>query len=336
MRMSELARLAGVSSSTVSRALAGHPMIPEATRKAIQAIAIEHGYVINRAARNLRQSQTQTIAVATPLGHEREQLISDPFFLHLFGHLADEISRQGYDILLVREPSPDSTWLDRLIRSQRADGFIIIGQSDQHAILNQAAETFLPLVVFGSEIPGQRYCSVGSDNFVGGELATRHLLSCGRRRIMFLGPAELPQIDLRLAGYRAALHAQGYESDDALVLPAHFTGDSAYEQVRDALEQGTGFDAIFAASDGIALSAIRALEAAGRRCPEDVAVVGFDDSDVASHARPALSSIRQDLGGIAKDLVARLFKRLEGEETPSATLPVQLIVRDSAPSCLAG
>jgi len=332
VKMTDIARIAGVSSSTVSRALADHPAIPEATRTSIQALARDHGYVVNRAARNLRQSQTQTIAVAVPLGHEREQLISDPFFLRLFGHLADEISRRRYDILLVREPSPDAHWLGRLVRSQRADGFIIVGQSDQHEALNLAARHYRPLVVFGSELPDQIYCSVGSDNFEGGRLATKHLLNSGRRRILFVGPSELPQIDLRLDGYRRSLSDHGLRVDDNLIVPAHFTGPSAYDSVRALLDKNIAFDGVFAASDGIALSAIRALEDAGKRCPEDVSVVGFDDSDVASQSHPALSSVRQDVPGIATSLVDNLFRRVEGADTSSVTLPVQLMLRASAPA----
>ncbi|WP_282950370.1 LacI family DNA-binding transcriptional regulator [Sphingopyxis sp. Geo24] len=331
MKMADLARMAGVSSSTVSRALADHPAIPEATRTSIRDLAAKHGYVVNRAARNLRQSQTRTIAVAVPLGHEREQLISDPFFLRLFGYLADEISQRRYDILLVREPSPDAHWLGRLVRSQRADGFIIVGQSNQHKALNLAAGVYRPLVVFGSELPGQAYCSVGSDNFEGGRLATDHLLRSGRKRLLFVGPAELPQIDLRLEGYIKAHGDRGLPVDPGLILPAHFTGTSAYDQVRHATSSGLAFDGVFAASDGIALSAIRALEASGLRCPEDVSVVGFDDSDLASQSRPALTTVRQNVPGIAAALVDHLFRRLEGQQTVSSVLPVNLVVRESAP-----
>jgi len=336
MKMSDIAQIAGVSTSTVSRALADHPTIPEKTRKAIQAVASEHGYVINRSARSLRQSQTQTIAVAVPLGHEREQLISDPFFLRLFGHLADEISKRGYDILLVREPSPDASWLDNLIRSQRADGLVIVGQSDQHDALNAAARNFLPLVVFGAPLPAQIYCSIGSDNLEGGRLAADHLFHSGRRRILFVGPAELPQIDLRLAGFRQSLEDNGHELDEGLVLPAHFTGSSAYEEVSKALAGGLSFDAVFAASDGIALSVIKAIEDAGRSCPEDVAVVGFDDSDIAAQSRPSLTTVRQDFPRIAATLVDHLFMRMKGQEAATSTLPVQLIVRESAPALPSG
>jgi len=332
LKMSDIARIAGVSTSTVSRALSDHPSIPLATKREIQAIASEHDYVINRSAKSLRQSQTQTIAIAVPLGHEREQLISDPFFLRLFGHLADEITSRRYDVLLVRDPSPGADWLGQLIRSQRADGFIIVGQSDQHDALNRAAKSFPPMIVLGSQLSQQQYCSVGSDNFEGGRIATEHLLQSGRLHILFVGPAELPQIDRRLDGYRKALRDHGREFEEDLVLPAHFTGDSAFEQVREALHNGIKFDAIFAASDGIALSAIRAINATGRRCPEDISVVGFDDSDIALHASPPLSTVRQNLPELATTIVDLLFQRMSGIYTPSKTLPVQLVVRESSTS----
>lgn len=332
MKMSDIARLAGVSTSTVSRALADHASIPEATRKAIQALADEHGYVINRAAQNLRQSQTKTIAVVASLGHEQQQMISDPFFLRLFGCLSDEIVKRGYDVLLVYDKAPNSDWLDRLIRSQRADGFIIAGQSDQHVALNRAAEHYLPMIVAGSQIPKQKYCSVGSDDFAGGRIATDHLLRSGRRRILFIGPADLPQIDRRLEGYRASLGEYGIKTDPALCLPARFTGHSAYEQTRHAITSGIKFDAVFAASDGIAMSAIRAVEEFGRRCPQDVAVVGFDDSDFALQSRPQLTTIRQDVQRLAATAVELLFQRLSGRQTRSRIIPVELVVRDSAPT----
>lgn len=329
VKMKDLARIAGVSSSTISRALSNHFSIPEETRESIRRLADEHGYVINNSARNFRQSQTRTIALALPLGHEQEQLISDPFFLRLFGNLADEITKRGFDVLLVREPSPEEGWLERLVRSNRADGYIIIGQSTQHDALNAAAQEFLPLVVGGSPLPGQLYCTVGSDNFTGGRIATEHLIGLGRRRILFLGPVELPQIDLRLDGYKAALKEHDLRVDDKLILDAHFTGTSAFDRVLKAHADEQSFDAIFAASDGIAISAIRALDSLGLRCPQDVAVVGFDDSDIALQARPLLTTIRQDIACMAAKMVELLFQRLDGLETVSETLPVELVIRDS-------
>ncbi len=332
LKMADIARLAGVSASTVSRALAGNARIPEQTREAIEAIANEHGYVINRSARNLRQSLTRTVCVAVPLGHETDQLVTDPFFLRLFGHMADAIGLRRHDTLLVREPSPDPLWLQRLIRSQRADGYIIVGQSDQHDALNLAASNFLPMVVGGSELADQLYCSVGSDNYGGGRLATEHLLRTGRRRILFVGPATLPQIDRRFTGYVDTLAHHGIDYDPACLLDVHFNRGEVYDRVAEALRSGLMFDAVFAASDAIAWAAIRAIEAAGLRCPADVAVVGFDDTEVALQSRPSLTTVRQNVAAVAETLVDRLFQRMDGVDTTSAVLPVELIVRDSAPA----
>lgn len=331
LKMSDIARLAGVSVSTVSRALADHGTIPKSTKDAIKKLAAEHGYVINQSARSLRQSRTLTIGIAIPLGHETEQMISDPFFLQLFGRIADEITKRDYDVLLIRNPSPATGWLTRLIQSQRADGYIVMGQSDQHQVLNESARSFLPLVVWGAHLPEQSYCSVGSDNVGGARAAVDHLARSGRRRIAFLGAADVPEIAMRLAGYKAGLARAGLPFDEELVLPAHFTGETAFAAIQDLIERRVPFDSVFAASDMMALSALKALEASGLRCPEEVAVVGFDDLDVAEHARPALTTVNQDLERGAATLVEFLFRRMKGEETPSATLPVRLVVRNSAP-----
>ncbi len=331
LKMADIARLAGVSTSTVSRALAESPAIPLKTRHEIQRIAAENGYVINQAAQRLRSNRTRTIGVAIPLGHEADQLISDPFFLQLFGHIADEVSLRSFDVLLSRVPSPKPGWLVRHVQSQKADGYIIVGQSDQHEELNAAARAFLPLVVWGAHLPEQAYCSVGSDNVGGGRAAVDRLIETGRRRIVFLGAAPLPEIQMRLQGYRTGLERAGLPVDPELILPAHFTGDTALAAVQDLISRGVQFDAIFAASDVIALSALRALQASGVSVPDQVAVVGFDDLELAQHSHPRLTTIRQDLKRGAATVVEFLFRRMAGEETPSATLPIALVERDSTP-----
>jgi DNA-binding LacI/PurR family transcriptional regulator len=329
IKMADIARLAGVSVSTVSRALAGSSLVPTAKREEILAIAQAQGYVINEQARNLRLKKTRTIGVVIPLGHEVGQLISDPFFIELFGRLADEITARDYNVLLSKVAKPEPGWLDRLIQSQRTDGLIVIGQSDQHEALNNTARTHLPLVVWGAHMPNQIYCSVGSDNIGGGYTAVRHLIRQGRRRIAFLGMADVPEVSLRREGYLRALSEAGITADPALMEPAHFTLDTAYDSMRHLIDSGIGFDAVFAVSDVIAIAAIKALAAAGRRVPEDVAVIGFDDITVAAYSSPPLTSVRQDLARGARVMVDLLFRRMEGEDTPSATMPAELVVRRS-------
>ncbi len=134
---------------------------------------------------------------------------------------------------------------------------------------------------------------------------------------------------MRLNGYKGALQRAGLSIDERLIVPAHFTGEFAYAAVQELLSRGVKFDAIFAASDVIALSALKALQTSGLSCPEDVAVIGFDDLDIAEHSHPPLTTVRQDLRRGASTLVEFLFNRMAGEVTPSATLPIELIVRQS-------
>src|SRR5690606_15187315 len=148
-KMADVARIAGVHVSTVSRALAGSPLVESRMRDAILKIAAEHGYVVNRAARNLRTSRTQTLSVAIPLAHERDQALTDPFFTDMLGRLADEITRRGYGMYLEKILPPMDDWLPQLIASPRSDGIIVIGQSTEHEVLQRAAATYAPLIVWG-------------------------------------------------------------------------------------------------------------------------------------------------------------------------------------------
>lgn len=329
VKMADIARIAGVSVSTVSRALAGNALVPKPKRDEILAIAERQGYVVNESARNLRLKKTRTIAVAIPLGHEAGQLISDPFFIELFGRLADEITARGHNVLLTKVVQPTAGWLDRLIQSGRSDGLLVIGQSDQHMVLNAASRGYLPLVVWGAHLPNQLYCSVGSDNIGGARSAVEHLLRLGRRRIAFLGMADVPEVRLRREGYLRALADAGVPAVPELMAPAHFTVETAYDAVVGLLDSSTEFDAVFAASDVIAMATIKALCAAGRRVPEDVAVVGFDDISLSGHFNPPLTTVRQDLARGARVMVDLLFRRMAGEDTPSATMAADLVIRRS-------
>jgi DNA-binding LacI/PurR family transcriptional regulator len=329
-KMADIARLAGVHSSTVSRALAGSPLVARKKREQILKLACERGYVINSSASNLRRRRTQTISVAIPLGHEAGQALTDPFFMEMLGHLADEITQRGYGMFLQKILPPMDNWLSHLIASQRADGIIIVGQSTEHAAIEAAAANYQPLVVWGGHLAHQSYCAVGTDNMGGGRVIVEHLLRTGRRRILFLGDASIPEIKLRHEGYRYALaHAPAGTAKERIV-PAHLTAEAAYEAMRAYIGSGGGFDAVFAAMDVIALSAIRAITAAGLTVPRDVAVVGFDDIAMAAHFNPTLTTMRQDIARGARMLVDMLFRRLNGEATPSATMPAELIVRESS------
>lgn len=329
-KMADIAKLAGVHVSTVSRALAGNPLVTKKVRDQIIKLARERGYSVNSAARNLRLRRTQTISVVIPLGHEAGQALTDPFFVEMLGHLADEITQRGYGMFLQKILPPMDDWLPKLIASHRADGIIIVGQSTEHAAIEAAASSYQPMVVWGGHLERQSYCAVGTDNMGGGRVVVEHLIRTGRRRIVFLGDPTIPEIKLRHEGYKHALaHAPRGTARDRIV-PAHLTSDAAYEAMRAFIREDGEFDAVFGATDVIALSAIRAITASGLTVPGDVSVVGFDDIAMAAHVNPTLTTMRQDLPRGARMLVDLLMRRLNGEDTPSATMPAELIVRESS------
>ncbi len=328
--ITDLARLAGVSAGTVSRALADSTLIAKSTRERIQALAREHDFRPNVLARNLRTKRAGAIGVLIPLGHETGQHISDPFFITLLGHLADALTERGHDLLLSRVIPTDPNWLSHVVDSGRVDGVILIGQSDQSAVIDDVAARYLPLVAWGANLEGQVHCSVGSDNRRGGFLATRHLVERGAKRFAFLGDPVAPEIAERLAGARKALNDAAM-GDALTILPAHLTAETAHPAISAWLEELDDVpDGIIAASDVIALSALRAFSERGFTVPDDVRVIGYDDLPLANQATPPLTTIRQDMVAGAAHLVDLLFRRIGGEKAESIVLEPQLIIRGSS------
>ncbi len=325
LKMADIARMAGVSVSSVSRALAGSPLIPEALRDRINTLARENGYVVNQAARALRLQTTHTIGLILPLGHEVGQMVSDPFLLGLVGALADEVMARGYDLLLSRVTPKESGWLRELTRSNRFDGVLVLGQSDQHAELDEAARDYPNMVVWGEFLRGQRYCSVGVNNQTAAFRAVDHMLKGGCRDILFLGPTGVPEADSRYAGYAEALAASPFHPGEPIACETRFLVHHAHEVVADLIVQKHRFDGLFCASDCIAQGALTALREAGIRVPADVAVCGFDDIGLAEGL--GLTTVRQDRGLGARHMVDLLFRRMAGETTAPMRMTGDLVIR---------
>lgn len=325
--LDDLARATGLSKSTVSRALAGNPVIALATRQRVCDLAAQHGFAINQTARALRSGRAGAISVVLPLGHETGQHPSDPFFITMLGHLADALTDRGQELLLSRVIPTDDRWLERIVASGRTDGVIIIGQSDQTAAIDRVAAHYQPMVIWGERLQAQAYCSVGTDNRRGGTLAAEHLIAGGRRHLAFYGNTAVPEVEQRLAGYAAACTAAGLPQR---VVPVPMTPEAAYAAVAADLAGGWPIDGIVAASDTIAMMAIRALAERQLAVPADVGIVGYDDVIMAAHTNPPLTTIRQDLKRGADLLVDLLFRRMAGENTASVVLPPELVVRGSS------
>ncbi len=328
--IAELAHLAGVSPGTVSRALSDSGMISAKTRERIKALAREYDFRPSAMARNLRIQRTGAIGVVIPLGHETGQHISDPFFMTMLGLLADALTERGYDLVLSRVIPAGDEWLDRIVDAGRVDGVIVIGQSDQSAALDRVAARYRPLVVWGGYVPGQVHCSVGSDNRLGGELATRHLIAQGCRRIAFFGDDRALEIAQRLEGCRAAMTAAGI-GDQLTVFPAQLVAETTQPDIAEYLgEHAARPQGIVAASDVVAMRALRALAEFGIAVPDDVRVMGFDDLAIAEHMVPRLSTVRQDLDSGARHLIDALFRRMAGEATDSVVMAPEIVIRMSA------
>lgn len=324
----QLAQLAGVSVSTVSRSLAGNTLIAEATRRRIVELAREHGFQVNQAARNLRLRRTGAIGVVLPLGHEAEQHLSDPFFMSLLGPLADAIADRGHDLLLSRVIPKDDRWLDAIVDAGRVDGVVVIGQSDQMEAIERVAGRYAPMVVWGANVPGATQTTVGSDNVAGGRLAAEHLLAQGRTRLAFFGNVKVPELAARYSGVQQALAAEG--SRNATLLPVQLTTESSYSAIEHFLTGHRSPDGIVAGSDVIAMSAVRALTGHGKRVPQDVSVIGYDDVALAAHTNPPLTTVRQDVAKGAALMVDMLFRLMKGGNVQSVLMAPELILRASA------
>jgi len=329
-QMSDIARLAGVSVATVSRALNGSKLINVDTRTRIEALARSMNYTINVGAQNLRLRQNRAVAVIVPFDPDTHQSLSDPFFLSLIGSIADALTARGLEMLLSRAPVDDLEQATQCVDAGRASGIILIGQWHLHKHLNSMAKRRVPFVVWGAKMRRQDYATVGGDNRRGGELATAHLLASGARRIAFLGDDGLPEIGERLEGYLLAHEKADVRPVVTLRRSTPFLQSRIVADVEDLVSNGHRFDALFAASDLMALTAIGTLQRLGRRVPDDVQVVGYDDIPLAAFFHPALTTVRQPIAQAGEELVDSLLSQLEGEAPACRLLPTELVARESS------
>jgi DNA-binding LacI/PurR family transcriptional regulator len=327
LQMADIARLAGVSTSTVSRALSRSPLVNEETRTRILELASSLKYTINVGAQNLRLGQSRTVGVVIPYDSATRQHLSDPFFLSMLGSLADALTESGFDMLVSRVDAEQLDAAAQPFDTGRVIGVILIGQWRHHDQLNQLAARNVPIAVWGAQLPQQLYTTVGGDNVSGGSLATAHLLDGGRRRIAFFGDIKLPEVAQRYRGYCNALQAQRLDPDPQLQVSVSFLPSSGAEAVHELARRGVAYDAIFACSDLLAMTAINTLRELGREVPRDVAVVGYDDIELSTYFHPPLSTVRQPIKAAGQALVAAVLARVEGREARSEQLPTELIVR---------
>jgi DNA-binding LacI/PurR family transcriptional regulator len=328
--MDDIARLANVSKSTVSRAFKDSPLLNPATKTRILNIARRYGYSANANAQKLRTNRTNTVAVIMHLPHHANESASAPFFFQLLNDVARGLWIRNHDLLLS-PPEPDDTHhYETMIASKRADGIIFLGQGPGDSWLKKLARTAVPFVVWGAADERATYCTVGSDNWRGGMLAGQRFVELKRRRVMFVGSRAHPEMEQRRGGLEAALAAAGYTNEIMDLDVPDFTFETGHAAMSAHLA-GNGLrpDAVFAASDSIAMGAIIALREAGLEVPDDVSVIGYNDLPMARHFQLPLTTIRQDTHQAGSLLVEKLFQLLDGGKPTSARVPTELIVRRS-------
>jgi DNA-binding LacI/PurR family transcriptional regulator len=328
--LESVAALAGVSRATAGRVLAGSPTVGAQAREAVLRAAAELSYVTNRAARSLMTRRSDSIAfvVAEP----EERFFADPYFpLVLRGAHMAVAERDAQLVFTILATAADRDRFERFARGGHVDGVIFVSLHGDDPLPRRLQAAGIPVILAGrpfaarSELP-----YVSADNVGGARSAVRLLVGRGRRRIATIaGPLDMtPAID-RLAGFESELAAHG------LRCPAVAEGDFSVAGGRRAttelLATDGGIDAIFAANDLMALGALQVLAEAGRAVPEDVAVVGFDDSPLGAAARPAITSVRQPIVAIGEALATRLLAGIErGHAQAPVVMGTEIVLRDSA------
>lgn len=330
----DIAYKAGVSQATVSRALRGSPLVSAETRRRVQAIAKELNYKVDKNASNLRRQHSVTLALLLFEDPTSDDSLINPFFLSMLGSITRACARQGYDLLVSFQQLSDD-WHADYQDSHKADGLIMLGYGDYLVArpkLERLVQQGTHFVRWGAVVEGQPGVSIGCDNVQGGRAITEHLLAQGRRQMAFIGTAtpQFPEFFDRYRGHCEALSQAGIEARAQAQIDADDSTELAGQQALEALlARGERFDAVFAASDMLAIGAMRALGARGLRVPEDVAVVGFDDIPMASFANPPLTTVSQDTKRAGEVLVDVLLRQLRGEPVASLMLPTRVIVRRS-------
>ena len=330
----DIAYLAGVSQPTVSRALRGSKSVSLATRQKIEAIARQLDYTIDKGASLLRSQRSNTLALLLFEEPTAGEANISPFLLGMLGSITRHCANRGQD-LLISFQKQDDDWHKSYQDNHRADGLILLGYDDcpfSKPRLRQLVRAGTHFVRWGQADNDPIGATIGSDNFGAGRLAGEHLLARGRKRIAFLGEVDSqhPEVEQRHAGLEAAMLAGGIAPDRALLVNTVSGENGGYAGARQLKATGLPFDAIFAASDLIAIGAMRALAEVGQTVPDDVAVVGFDDIPAASLSTPPLTTIMQDTRLAGEALVDCLLAQVESRPHASRVLAARLIVRASS------
>jgi DNA-binding LacI/PurR family transcriptional regulator len=329
--LEQVAALAGVSRATVSRVVNGSPKVSPAVRAQVERAVAKLGYVPNRAARSLVTRRADSVALVVSEPHTR--FLSEPFFVGMVRGVSAALAETGIQLLLlVAHDLPDRGRLERYVVGGHVDGVLLASLHNDDLLPGVLERAGVPAVLVGRPAGTGPASYVDADNRGGARQAVDHLARQGRRRIATItGPQDMGVGQDRLDGYRDGLRAAGLAGGDDLVEAGDFTEEGGAAAMGRLLERpGRPVDAVFAASDLMAAGTLRTLRAAGRRVPDDVAVVGFEDSAVARYTQPPLTTVRQPIEEMGRQATRLLLAKVAGEAAGMhLILDVELVVRAS-------
>ncbi|MEV6394878.1 LacI family DNA-binding transcriptional regulator [Streptomyces sp. NPDC051907] len=330
--LEEVAARAGVGRGTVSRVINGSPRVSERTRAAVEAAVAELGYVPNRAARALAANRTDAIALVVPEPEDR--FFAEPYFSDIVRGVGAALADTDMQLLLTLAGSDrERRRLAQYLAAHRVDGVLLVSVHADDPLPDLLEQLEIPAVISGRRSEDETLPAVDSDNFEGARAAVGHLLARGRRSIATItGRLDVYGAQRRLDGYREALTAAGLTVDERLTALGDFTEEGGVRAMRELLERRPDLDAVFAGSDVMAAGARQVLREAGRRIPQDVSLVGFDDSAVARHMDPPLTSVRQPIEEMGRTMAQVLLQEITARSTepPQIVVPTELVVRDSS------
>jgi DNA-binding LacI/PurR family transcriptional regulator len=330
--LDEVALAAGVSRATVSRVVNGNPKVGEDAKRDVERAIEKLGYIPNPAARSLVTRRSDSIGVVIP--EPTSFLFGDPFFPRLLRGIGAALSSRELQLVLLMPQSPrEESRVERYLTAGHVDGVLLVSLHGDDPLPMHLAARHVPAVIGGRPPRGAAVSYVDVDNEQGARSAVEHLIAGGRRRIATVtGPLDMGAAVDRLAGYHQALAAAGIASDADLQASGGFSQPGGAEAMRQILDARPDIDAVFAASDLMASGAMQVLRAAGRRIPEDVALVGFDDSPIVDSTDPPLTSVRQPIEEMGREMVRLLLEHTAdpGSVPRKVILATELVPRRSS------
>lgn len=324
--LDEVAALAGVGRGTVSRVVNGSPQVSPEAREAVQEAIKELGYVPNRAARALVTQRTDSVALV--VSESQERVFAQPYFAGLVRGISSALTDTPLQLWLAMAQSPaEQQRVEHHLTSQHVDGVLLLSLHESDQLPRLLRERGLPAVLGGRPIgTGQDISYVDIDNVGGARAAVEHLVKSGRRKVATIAGLQDMGVGVdRLTGYQKAIGSKAQ-----LIAYGDWGEASGTEAMRELIARDPAIDAVFVASDLMAAGALRALRELGRRVPDDVAVVGFEDSPIAAQTDPPLTTVYQPVEEMGRQMVQLLLARMRGDDDPShVLLDTHLVQRSS-------